>query len=118
MALLGSSSSSSSNMGLTPSYINNLIRETMNAQRQPIYTLTAQKDQLNVKKGVYADLKNSLMTLRLICYRLTAFGKGSDMDDLVERLDHAPDRRLRIIPFGASVPLGIVGAILWFNFFA
>lgn len=66
MAVLGSSASRSASMGLTPSYINDLIRQTMSAQRQPITRLTAQKDELNVKKAVYADLKNGLMTFNNI----------------------------------------------------
>ena len=32
----------------------------------------------------------------------------------MEQCFAGPERRLRVIPFGAMVPLGIVGALLWF----
>ena len=63
MALIGSSSMSTPQLGLTPAYINQLIKAAINAQRAPIRTLTAQKDQLNVKMDVYSDLKSKLLTL-------------------------------------------------------
>ena len=73
MALLGiSATTSSSSSGLTTDYINTLIRATITAQRQPIYTLTAQKDQLNIKKAVYSDLKNRLSALKSIIDDLTS----------------------------------------------
>lgn len=66
MALLGSSASSAPSIGLTPTYINSLIQQTLSAQRQPIYTLTARRDQLNIKKAVYSDLKTKLLALNSI----------------------------------------------------
>jgi prepilin peptidase CpaA len=64
-----------------------------------------------------AKVRDSLLTLQLIWYRFAALGRSLGGDDLVEELDTVPDRRLRVIPFGAAVPLGVIGAILWFHWF-
>jgi len=67
MALIGSSTSSSTTAGsLTTNFLNSLIASTLAAQRQPITTLNSQKDQLNVKKAIYSDLKSKLSTLNSI----------------------------------------------------
>ena len=69
--LFGSSAPSS---GLTATYINQLIQDTLNVQRKPIRTLTAQKDQLNIKKTIYSDLKSELSTFEGIVEDLTSDG--------------------------------------------
>ena len=56
----------------------------------------------------------SLVLIKVIGYRFMALGLHFGKDDLVEQCFAGPDRRLRVIPFGAMVPLGIVGALLWF----
>jgi flagellar hook-associated protein 2 len=67
MALIGSSASSSTTSGsLTTNFLNSLITSTLAAQRQPITTLNSQKDQLNIKKAIYSDLKDKLSTLKSI----------------------------------------------------
>jgi prepilin peptidase CpaA len=71
--------------------------------------------------GVYAlvlilyrgQLGESWMTMKLICYRFASLGIHLRKQDLVEPLSQSPDRRLRLIPFGAMVPLGMVMAMLW-----
>ncbi len=68
-------------MGLSATYINQLIQQTLSAQRQPIYALTAQKDQLNVKKAVYSDLKNMLQSLGSIIDDLTSDDDSSVFDN-------------------------------------
>jgi len=57
------SSLTSPSSGLTAANINQLIQATLNAQRAPIRTITAQKDELNVRKSIYTDLKTKLTAL-------------------------------------------------------
>jgi prepilin peptidase CpaA len=59
----------------------------------------------------------SLLIMRLIFYRFAALGMHFGKEDLVEQLSLGADRRLRVIPFGAMVPIGIVGALLWVYWF-
>jgi len=66
MSLLGLSATSTSQMGFTASYLNQLIRNAISVQRKPIDKLNSQKDQLNIKKAVYSDLKNKLSSLKNI----------------------------------------------------
>ncbi|MCH8839183.1 MAG: prepilin peptidase [Planctomycetes bacterium] len=71
--------------------------------------------------GVYAfvlilcrgKLGESWLTIKLILYRFVALGIHLGKQDLVEPLTRTSDRRLRLIPFGAMVPPGIVAALLW-----
>ncbi len=73
--------------------------------------------------GIYAvilivyrgKIRESLLTIKVICYRLVAFGAYFRKEDLVEELTTGTDRRLRVIPFGAMVPLGIIGVVMWLN---
>ena len=60
------------------------------------------------------ELRKSLTLFKVIGYRFLALGTCFGKDDLVEQCFAGPERRLRVIPFGAMVPLGIVGALLWF----
>lgn len=60
-------------------------------------------------------LRDSWLTVKVIFYRFAALGAYLGKDDIVESLDACKDRRLRLIPFGAMVPLGILGALIWFR---
>ena len=64
MALIGSSTSSQ--IGFTASYLNQLIKNAIAAQSAPIDKMNAQKDQLSVKKALYSDLKEKLSSLQNI----------------------------------------------------
>ncbi len=66
---------------------------------------------LIVYRGRFGE---SLMVIKLIGYRFLTLGAHFGKDDVVEECFADPERRLRVIPFGAMVPLGIVGALLWF----
>jgi flagellar hook-associated protein 2 len=46
------------------SYYQNLINYTLTQEKQPITRLTTQKDEINVKKAVYTDLKSKFDTLQ------------------------------------------------------
>ncbi len=71
--------------------------------------------------GVYAAFlivyrgqpRETIATMKLIFYRLTVLGTQFTKDDLVEQISVERDRRLRLIPFGAMVPLGIIGTAIW-----
>ena len=62
-------------------------------------------------------LRESLVTMKVIFYRFLVLGAHFGKEDLVEECFAAPDRRLRVIPFGAMVPLGIIGTVVWFVWF-
>jgi len=82
MALIGSSttSSSSSTSSLTVNFLNSLITATIAAQRQPIDTLKAQKDQLNINKAIYSDLKSKLAGINSIVGNLRS-GENTIFDN-------------------------------------
>jgi prepilin peptidase CpaA len=61
------------------------------------------------------EFKKSLVAIKLICYRFAAMGTHFGKDDLVEELSVSTERRLRLIPFGAMIPLGIIGMLMWFS---
>jgi len=65
MALLGSSATTSQSV-FSALYLNQLIKDAINAQRAPITRLNTQKDQLTIKKAVYSDLKDKLSSLKNI----------------------------------------------------
>lgn len=81
MALLGSSATYTPQLGLTPTYINQLIKAAIDAQRAPIRDLTAQKDQLNVRMGIYSDLKSKLLALEETIEALMS-GDNTVFDDI------------------------------------
>jgi Flp pilus assembly protein protease CpaA len=64
--------------------------------------------------------RESLLMIKVISYRFVAMGSHFGRSDIVEECFAGPDRRLRVIPFGAMVPIGILGAIwlvwakIWF----
>ncbi|NIL95813.1 MAG: hypothetical protein GTO53_01125 [Planctomycetales bacterium] len=60
-------------------------------------------------------LRESWLTIKLIFYRLALLGVHFGREDLVENLTVDRERRLRVIPFGAMVPLGIISAYVWFQ---
>jgi prepilin peptidase CpaA len=75
----------------------------------------------SLASGLYATvlivyrgkLRESWMTLRVVCYRLATLGVYICKEDLVETLVAEPDRRLRVIPYGAMIPVGVLGAAFW-----
>jgi prepilin peptidase CpaA len=62
---------------------------------------------------VRGKLRDSVLSLKLIFYRFALMGRHFGKDDLVEELSVGADHRLRVIPFGAMVPLGLIAALLW-----
>ena len=73
--------------------------------------------------GVYAtvlilyrgNISHSVAVLKLIFYRTAALGVQFGRDDLIESFAIQSDRRLRLIPYGAMIPLGVIGAMVWAN---
>jgi len=71
--------------------------------------------------GIYAiililmrgKLRESWLTLKLIFFRMALLGVHFGREDLVENLTVDKERRYRVIPFGAMVPLGIISAYAW-----
>lgn len=61
-------------------------------------------------------ITESWSIIKLIFYRFAALGIHIGKQDLVEDLTHSSDRRLRLIPFGAMVPIGFVAAFLWLHY--
>jgi prepilin peptidase CpaA len=70
--------------------------------------------------GVYAaililyrgKIAESFSTIKLVLYRMACLGRHFGKEDLVETLSTGTDRRVRVIPFGAMIPIGVVGALL------
>jgi hypothetical protein len=60
--------------------------------------------------------RESWTTLKLVCYRMAAMQVCQGKDDLVEAAVSSPERRLRAIPFGAMMPLGVIGAVVWLQY--
>jgi len=77
MTYFGSTLTSPSS-GLTASNVNTLIQNVLYAERAPIRVNTAKKDQLNVRKAIYSDLKSKLSALAAIVEDLN---KPSDTDE-------------------------------------
>ena len=82
MTYFGSTLTSPSS-GLTAANINTLIQNTLYAERAPIRTNTAKKDQLNVRKAIYTDLKSKLSALATIVEDLNK-PSGSDEDTIFQ----------------------------------
>ena len=76
--------------------------------------------------GVYAlalicyrgKIRESWDTIKLIFYRLAVLKFYFSQDDMVESYSTGTDHRLRVIPYGAMVPFGIIGAVVWFCWLA
>jgi len=69
MSYFGSTLTSPS-YGLTAANINDLIQATLNAQREPIKANNAKKDELNIKKAIYSDMKSKLSALATVVEEL------------------------------------------------
>lgn len=61
-------------------------------------------------------LHETWLNLKLIGYRFSVLGSQLGKDDLVEAFEGGPDRRLRLIPFGASIPIGIIVTLWWVKY--
>jgi prepilin peptidase CpaA len=57
--------------------------------------------------------KESWCTIKFIFYRFAALGIHLGKQDLVEPLYQSSERRLRLIPFAATVALGMIAVVLW-----
>lgn len=68
--------------------------------------------------GYRGKIGESWKTLKLIFYRFAALGIYFGKDDLVESYSTGTDHRLRVIPYGAMIPFGVVGAVIWFCWLA
>lgn len=62
-------------------------------------------------------LAETWVNLVIIFHRLRMVGVYIYKEDLVEEFSLKSDRRTRVIPFGASVPIGIIGAGIWLGWF-
>jgi prepilin peptidase CpaA len=71
--------------------------------------------------GIYAfaliiyrgRIRESLLMIKVILYRFLAIGMHFGKEDILEACLAQGDKRLRVIPFGAMVPIGIVAALVW-----
>jgi Flp pilus assembly protein protease CpaA len=63
--------------------------------------------------------RETLLMLKVIGYRFVALGSHFGRSDIVEECFSGPDRRYRVIPFGAMVPIGMLAAIwvVWKRWF-
>jgi prepilin peptidase CpaA len=76
--------------------------------------------------GIYATvlicyrgkLGESWETIKLIFYRFAVLKVYFGKDDLVETYSTGTEHRLRVIPYGAMIPFGVIGAVLWFYWLA
>jgi prepilin peptidase CpaA len=76
--------------------------------------------------GIYAaalicyrgKIRESWDTMKLIFYRFAVMKVYFGKDDLVETYSTGVDHRLRVIPYGAMIPFGVVGAVVWFCWLA
>ena len=67
---------------------------------------------------IWRDNGKNIAVSRVLFHRLTALGTYFGKDDLLETAESQRDRRYRVIPFGAMVPLGVIGAAIWQTWFA
>jgi prepilin peptidase CpaA len=73
--------------------------------------------------GVYAlvlivargRVRETWLNLRLAWLRFKVLGRHLAGEDRVEIVVDDPDRRWRVIPFGAMVALGLVGILIWLS---
>jgi hypothetical protein len=47
--------------------------------------------------------------------RFLALSRFLCQEDRIEPLMSDPERRMRVIPFGAMLPAGIIGALYWWH---
>lgn len=74
--------------GLTAANVNKLIQSMLYAERAPIRVNTIKKDELNVRKAIYTDLKSKLSTLAAIVEDLNK-PSGSDEDTVFQNMSAA-----------------------------
>jgi prepilin peptidase CpaA len=55
----------------------------------------------------------TLTNLKIIWYRIMALGRHLARDERVEAAVNLPDRRGRLIPFGAMIAVGLIATLLW-----
>ncbi len=65
-------SSTSSYSGNLSTYFTTLIENIMTVEQQPLERLTTQLDTLNVRSGIYSDVKTKLSDLQTAAYNLTS----------------------------------------------
>jgi prepilin peptidase CpaA len=59
------------------------------------------------------NFRETLANFRLIFYRFVALKNYLASDDMVEEQARAKDSRFRVLPFGVTVPVGVIGTVLW-----
>jgi prepilin peptidase CpaA len=59
------------------------------------------------------SLRESWMELQLVLFRIIAFGQYLGADGRLEAEMRRPDRRHRLVPFGAMLALGLAVVIMW-----
>jgi prepilin peptidase CpaA len=75
----------------------------------------------SISAGIYAvvlmilggRLIETVVNLQILVHRMATLGKYLGSDDRVEAEVIRPDRRRRIIPFGAMVAVGVVATLLY-----
>jgi prepilin peptidase CpaA len=61
------------------------------------------------------SLRESWLELQLVVFRIIAFGQYLGADGRLEAEMRRPDRRHRLVPFGAMLALGLTAVILWYR---
>jgi prepilin peptidase CpaA len=56
------------------------------------------------------------LNLKLLWYRISAFGRYLGAENRVETIACRTDRATRLVPFGAMVAIGLLAAIAWSRF--
>jgi flagellar hook-associated protein 2 len=74
-----STSSSSSGISNLDSYYQNLIKYTLVQEKVPLTRLTTQKDEINVKKAAYTDLKTKFDALQTAIKKLRSSDVSYDL---------------------------------------
>lgn len=65
--------------------------------------------------AVRGEWIDSLTRIKIVYYRLIAINAELERTDHIEAIAEQSDRRWRLIPFGAMIPLGIVAADIWYR---
>lgn len=72
--------------------------------------------------GIYATIvvvvtgnyRETWMMLKIILWRCAVFGVHIAKDDLLEAAERSTQRRLKLIPFAAAFPFGILATLAWY----
>jgi prepilin peptidase CpaA len=59
------------------------------------------------------SLRESWIELQVVLFRIIAFGQYMGADGRLEAEMRRPDRRHRLVPFGAMLALGLAAVMLW-----